>query len=59
MRPKGNAMTPNIDHGKAPEGECVYCDKERAAGNRYHPRHNASERCQSGKRPHCSCDTCY
>jgi hypothetical protein len=52
-------MTINIDNGKAPEGECVYCDAERAAGNRYHPRHNAKDTCQSGKRNHCTCDTCY
>lgn len=23
------------------------------------PSHNASPRCQSGKRNHCSCDTCW
>lgn len=23
------------------------------------PRHRPSERCRSGKRPHCSCDTCF
>jgi hypothetical protein len=23
------------------------------------PNHNAGERCESGKRPHCTCDTCF
>ncbi len=23
------------------------------------PAHKASPRCQSGKRPHCTCDTCF
>lgn len=23
------------------------------------PRHNASGGCESGKRPHCTCDTCF
>ncbi len=23
------------------------------------PNHKASDRCRSGKRPHCSCDTCW
>jgi len=23
------------------------------------PRHKASSRCESGKRPHCTCDTCF
>ena len=23
------------------------------------PNHNASEGCESGKRPHCTCDACF
>lgn len=23
------------------------------------PNHKASERCKSGRRPHCTCDTCF
>lgn len=23
------------------------------------PRHRASNRCESGKRPHCTCDVCF
>jgi hypothetical protein len=44
---------------KAPEGECTYCDRERATKSGFHPHHDASERCESGKHSHCSCDTCF
>ena len=27
--------------------------------NAMYPRHYASDYCKSGKRPHCSCDTCF
>ena len=27
--------------------------------NIFAPRHKASNRCQSGKHPHCSCDICF
>lgn len=40
-------------------GECTYCDRERARGNTYHPSHDASSRCQSGKHNHCSCGACF
>lgn len=42
-----------------PKGECAYCDSEREQGNTFHPSHDASERCESGKRNHCSCDRCF
>lgn len=44
---------------KAPPGECTTCDRERAQGNDFHPSHDASDRCESGKHAHCSCDTCF
>jgi len=25
----------------------------------YAPRHKASTRCESGKKPHCTCDRCF
>lgn len=28
-------------------------------GDAFAPRHEASDRCQSGKRAHCTCDTCF
>src|SRR5689334_12274676 len=45
-------------HKLAP-GQCAYCDRERDAGVNFHPSHDASDRCESGKHPHCSCDTCF
>lgn len=42
-----------------PKGECAYCDREREAGNSFHPPHDASSGCRSGKRDHCSCDMCF
>jgi len=44
---------------KCEPGACVYCDREREAGNSFHPSHDASPRCESGKRPHCSCSACF
>lgn len=40
-----------------PAGECAYCDENRSAS--MFPRHDASERCESGKHAHCTCDTCF
>ncbi len=41
---------------KLPPGECKYCDEEEG---HFHPPHDASSRCESGKHAHCSCDTCF
>lgn len=35
--------------------DCSTCDDHGAFG----PPHNASSRCQSGGRDHCTCDTCF
>jgi len=51
----------------APEGECPSCDRyfwepvNAGEDPRWliFPRHKASNRCQSGERPHCTCDTCF
>jgi hypothetical protein len=55
--------TPPMPHPKhrhqRPKGECVYCDREREAGNKHFPSHDASDRCESGKRPHCTCNVCW
>ncbi len=41
-------------------GECKSCDREREEGAVWaHPSHDASPRCESGKRPHCTCDMCW
>jgi hypothetical protein len=42
---------------KLEPGQCEFCDRE--AGNEFHPPHDASSGCASGKRPHCTCDTCF
>lgn len=52
------AVNPPRRHS-APEGECLTCDGERARGNAHHPPHDASQRCESGGRPHCTCDACF
>jgi hypothetical protein len=44
---------------KLPPGECPYCDREREQGVSFHPSHDASESCKSGKHPHCTCDSCF
>lgn len=41
----------------APRGECRYCDEHHAESMM--PYHDASHRCESGKKPHCTCDTCF
>ena len=43
----------------APAGECKECDRYRAEGVSFHPSHTASPNCQSGRRAHCTCDTCF
>lgn len=40
-------------------GECSTCDGERLSKNLFHPPHDASPRCESGKHYHCSCDICF
>jgi hypothetical protein len=40
---------------RLPFGECPSCDRYGQHG----PSHDASPRCESGSRPHCTCDTCF
>ena len=47
---------PSKRRHKLPPGECKYCDGEKGT---FHPPHDAADRCESGKRTHCSCDTCF
>lgn len=44
---------------KAPLGQCPTCDDMRDKKQHFHPSHAASERCESGKRNHCSCEICF
>ncbi len=38
-------------------GLCVTCSQHIAS--EMMPPHDASDRCESGKRPHCTCDVCF
>ena len=38
---------------------CPTCEAEKEAGNTFFPPHRSSGRCQSGRRPHCSCSSCF
>jgi len=44
---------------KGPEPEQLTCTACLDPAQRGGPDHFASPNCESGKRPHCSCDTCY
>lgn len=35
---------------------CTLCEQYAKTGG---PSHNPSPRCESGKRPHCTCDRCW
>jgi hypothetical protein len=56
------ASTPQTEQqiksgSRLPVGECDYCD---SIGAGFGPNHgNNSSFCQSGKRPHCTCDWCF
>lgn len=39
--------------------EEVYARTDTMPADVWMPRHQASSRCQSGKRAHCTCDTCF
>lgn len=41
---------------RLPLGECDYCD---SLGAGFGPSHAPISNCQSGKRPHCTCDWCF
>ena len=38
---------------------CGFCRIEREQGNTFFPPHNASPRCESGGRNHCTCAMCF
>ena len=40
-------------------GQCICCDEFHKEGTDFHPSHDASASCLSGKRTHCSCDECF
>jgi hypothetical protein len=42
---------------RRPPGECKYCDEY--GDEPMMPSHEASQYCESGKHPHCTCDVCF
>jgi hypothetical protein len=38
---------------------CAICKRAVEERGGFAPYHDASERCESGKRAHCSCSTCF
>jgi hypothetical protein len=38
---------------------CSLCKRIHDQGEDLAPRHNASPACESGSRPHCTCDICF
>ena len=41
------------------ESTCRTCRETQRDPSHFGPYHDASPRCESGKRSHCSCDTCF
>lgn len=39
--------------------DCLTCQRMIESGKFYGPSHTPSLFCRSGKRPHCSCGSCY
>ena len=48
--------SPRRRRHKLSPGKCAICDRET---NDFHPSHDPSSRCESGKRNHCTCDVCF
>jgi hypothetical protein len=40
-------------------GKCPYCDAERRDNSNFHPPHDPSDHCESGRYAHCTCDRCF
>lgn len=38
---------------------CPACQKYAQEGETFHPPHDPSPMCESGKRPHCTCERCF
>ncbi|MDB4261341.1 hypothetical protein N9878_00600 [bacterium] len=41
------------------KANCEYCKKMKKEGITFYPSHKPSSACQSGGRPHCTCDACF
>ena len=38
---------------------CRFCDDMKRKGETFFPPHEPSDRCESGKHAHCTCDRCF
>jgi len=64
MAEVGQEVAPNLPTDPIPARRrrvgdlaCVFC--ARYGADPMSPPHDASTRCESGKRDHCTCDTCF
>lgn len=48
-----------IDIHKPAHPDCAECLKYAEEKISFHPRHEPSRYCESGKRPHCTCPICW
>lgn len=48
-----------MTRAKDPDEECKICDTIRKEYGGFGPPHRATAYCRSGKRNHCSCDSCF
>jgi hypothetical protein len=55
--PRGRDAQPEPTIYRMPIGVCAYCDAHRH--ETMMPSHTPSKNCESGKRPHCTCDVCF
>lgn len=39
--------------------DCKYCAELLEKGQYFAPHHDAGVCCRSGRRPHCTCDSCF
>ena len=53
------APLPQVRRHRLDLGLCPYCDRCWEERLDFHPSHDASRSCESGKHNHCSCDTCF
>lgn len=38
---------------------CAYCQKMAERQEKYFPKHDASDKCESGRHTHCTCEVCW
>lgn len=53
------SQRPETQRRQRLRGNCPTCEKAKRNGHPFHPPHDPSPNCKSGKRPHCTCDACF